>query len=310
MSSASSWSSGRRCAHSATSSRAAGDVRRPGGHRHRERPAVRGAGAAQRRASGEQPPGHRGAGAADGDGRDPAGDRLLADRPAGRARRDRREAARLCDADDVVIHRIEGDRYFSRGVSWRRADAPAPTLGSTAPSARSAARVAGRAMIDGATIHVRRPGGRDRRATPVPDTQSGARLRASHRACHAAAREGRSLGAIVAAPATRSRPFTDQQIALLETFADQAVIAIENARLFEELEREQSPSHARRWSSRRRPPRCCGSSPRRRPTCSGSSTRSRRRPRASASADGAPIQPGRRRPPAARLADTASRTER
>ena len=138
-------------------------------------------------------------------------------------------AARLCDADNATITR-EKDGAFYRAEAYGFSREFMDYV-QDIPIKAERGSASGRALLEGRVVHIP-----DVKADPEYTWSEAQRL-GDFRTIVAVPmlREGAPIGVLTL---TRSdvRPFTDKQIELVTTFADQAAIAIENVRLFENVE--------------------------------------------------------------------------
>jgi GAF domain-containing protein len=139
-------------------------------------------------------------------------------------------AVRLCDSDTAGITMRDGEvyRYVSSSYSAAEPEHWAVMRQRTIVPGRKT--LPGRVALEGRVVHVA-----DIRADP--DFAMSEVVAAGRRTALGVPllREGAVIGAINLAR-NRLHPYTERQIELVRTFADQAVIAIENARLLGELQ--------------------------------------------------------------------------
>src|SRR5499427_4202 len=144
-----------------------------------------------------------------------------------------RSAVRLCDGLLSMAFRYDG-RQLSILAHHNVSSEAIEIIARSYPAAPSPESMAGRAVLRREVIHVS--------DVTIPGPNTGPRsqqlgLQLGYRAFLSVPMlsHGEPIGVINVARRD-SRPFTEKQIALVQTFADQAVIAIENVRLFTELE--------------------------------------------------------------------------
>ncbi len=137
-------------------------------------------------------------------------------------------AVRLCDADLAAMHRLQGENY--RAIATYGGPPTHRELAGGVPFEAGRGSVIGRSVLERRPVHVA-----DVLAEPdymLKDAQQ----KIGYRTVLGVPllREGNPIGVIVLMRYT-VRPFTEKQIEFVQTFASQAVIAIENTRLLTEL---------------------------------------------------------------------------
>jgi signal transduction histidine kinase len=142
-------------------------------------------------------------------------------------------ASRLCEADHAWLFRHEGETY-RWGASYGHSKDEHARLKEyfmAHPIAPDRGSAAGRAVLEGKPVHIS-----DVNLDPDYALSTVQKI-GNYRTVFSVplVREGEKIGAISLTRA-KVRPFTTKQIELATTFADQAVIAIENVRLFDEIQ--------------------------------------------------------------------------
>jgi two-component system, NtrC family, sensor kinase len=137
-------------------------------------------------------------------------------------------AARLCEADMAAISRPRGE-FFEHLTSYGYSPEHSEYM-KTHPIPSGRGSVSGRTVLEGKVVHIP-----DVRADPDYTLIDREKFNVRTMLGVPLLREAAAIGVIVLQRST-VRPFTEKQIELVTTFADQAVIAIENVRLFDEVQ--------------------------------------------------------------------------